>query len=451
MSKKTVKDVEVKGKRVIVRCDFNVPLDDDGQITDDIRITSAIPTIKYLIEKGAKVILMSHMGRPEGEPNMKYTLKPVADRLEELLEQKIQFISSPVVIDDQVKKAVQELKNGEVLLLENLRFRSEETKNDVTFSKELAALAEIFVNDAFGTAHRAHSSTAGIAEFLPAVSGFLIEKEIKFLGGAVEHPERPFLAIMGGSKVGDKITVIENLLKKVDTLIIGVGMMFTFYKAQGLEIGKSILDADNVSLAAELLRKAEKAGVKLLLPVDLIAAKEFSNDSEKGIYSKDSIPADMMGMDIGPKSIELFEKEIKKAKTIIWNGPVGVFEMPNFAGGTRGIAEAMANSEAVTIIGGGDSAAAVELFNLADKMTHISTGGGASLEFLEGKELPGVAVLEAKSKEEKIMRIPIIAGNWKMYKTTKEAVAFAEELKKLYKGTDVQAAICAPFTCLLYT
>ncbi|MBK5261746.1 MAG: phosphoglycerate kinase [Peptostreptococcaceae bacterium] len=396
MSKKTVKDIEVKGKRVIVRCDFNVPLDSDGKITDDIRITSAMPTIKYLIEKGAKVILMSHMGRPDGEPNMKFTLKPVADRLEELLKQKVQFISSSVVIDAKVKAAVQELKNGEVLLLENVRFRKEETKNDVAFSKELAALAEIFVNDAFGTAHRAHSSTAGIAEFLPAVSGFLIEKEIKFLGSAVEHPERPFLAIMGGSKVGDKISVIENLLKKVDTLIIGGGMMFTFYKAQGLEIGKSILDADNVSLAAELLIKAEKAGVKLLLPVDLIAAKEFRNDSEKGVYSKENIPADMMGMDIGPKSIEIFEKEIKKAKTIIWNGPVGVFEMPNFAGGTRGIAEAMANSEAVTIIGGGDSAAAVELFKLADKMTHISTGGGASLEFLEGKELPGVAVLEDK-------------------------------------------------------
>ncbi|MBK5246320.1 MAG: phosphoglycerate kinase [Peptostreptococcaceae bacterium] len=396
MSKKTVKDIEVEGKRVIVRCDFNVPLDEDGQITDDIRITSAMPTIKYLIEKGAKVIIMSHMGRPEGEPNMKYTLKPVADRLEELLKQKVQFISSPIVIDKNVVAAVQEMKNGEVLLLENLRFRKEETKNDVAFSKELASLAEIFVNDAFGTAHRAHSSTAGIAEFLPAVSGFLIEKEIKFLGGAVEYPERPFLAIMGGSKVGDKITVIENLLKKVDTLIIGGGMMFTFYKAQGLEIGKSILDAENVSLAAELLEKADKAGVKLLLPVDLVAAKEFSNDSIKGVYTKECIPADMMGMDIGPESIEIFEKEIEKAKTIIWNGPVGVFEMSNFAGGTLAIAEAMAASDAVTIIGGGDSAAAVELFKLADKMTHISTGGGASLEFLEGKELPGVAALEDK-------------------------------------------------------
>jgi phosphoglycerate kinase len=394
MSKKTVRDIDIKGKKVIVRCDFNVPLDEDGKITDDIRITAAMPTIEYLIRNEAKVILMSHMGRPDGKPNMKFSLKPVAKRLEELLKRRIVFISTPLVIDDQVVEAVQKLKNGEVMLLENLRFRKEETENEVEFSKNLASLADIFVNDAFGTAHRAHSSTAGIAEFLPAVSGFLIEKEIKFLGGAVEHPERPFLAIMGGSKVGDKILVIENLLKKVDTLIIGGGMMFTFFKAQGLEIGKSILDADNVSLAAELLLKAEKAGVKLLLPVDLIAAKEFRNDSETGVYVKENIPKDMMGMDIGPKSIIIFEEEIKKAKTIIWNGPVGVFEMPNFANGTLAIAETMADSNGVTIIGGGDSAAAVELFKLADKMTHISTGGGASLEFLEGRELPGVAALE---------------------------------------------------------
>lgn len=394
MSKKTVRDIDIKGKKVIVRCDFNVPLDEDGKITDDIRITAAMPTIEYLISNEAKVILMSHMGRPDGKPDMKFSLKPVAKRLEELLKKKIVFISTPLVVDNQVVEASQKLKNGEVMLLENLRFRKEETENEVEFSKKLSSLADIFVNDAFGTAHRAHSSTAGIAEFLPAVSGFLIEKEIKFLGGAVEHPERPFLAIMGGSKVGDKILVIENLLKKVDTLIIGGGMMFTFFKAQGLEIGKSILDADNVSLAAELLLKAEKAGVKLLLPVDLIAAKEFRNDSEAGVYLKENIPADMMGMDIGPKSIMIFEEEIKKAKTIIWNGPVGVFEMPNFAGGTLAIAEAMSDSDGVTIIGGGDSAAAVELFKLADKMTHISTGGGASLEFLEGRELPGVAALE---------------------------------------------------------
>jgi len=396
MSKKTIRDIDVRGKKVIVRCDFNVPLDDKGNITDDIRITAALPTIQYLIENKAKVILMSHMGRPDGEANMKYTLKPVAERLVKLLGQPVAFVSSPAVVDEHVKAAADRLGEGHVLLLENLRFRKEETKNGEEFSKELASLAEIFVNDAFGTAHRAHSSTAGIAAFLPAVSGFLIEKEVRFLGGAVENPERPFVAIMGGSKVGDKILVIENLLKKVDTLIIGGGMMFTFFKAQGLEIGKSILDADNVGLAADLMKKAEEAGVKLLLPVDTVAATEFSNEAEADVYAKDAIPADRMGMDIGPESIKLFEEEIAKAKTIIWNGPVGVFEMPSFAEGTRSIAEALADSEAVTIIGGGDSAAAVELFGLAEEMTHISTGGGASLEFLEGKELPGIAVLEDK-------------------------------------------------------
>ena len=396
MSKKTIRDIDVRGKKVIVRCDFNVPLDDKGNITDDIRITAALPTIQYLIENKAKIILMSHMGRPDGEANMKYTLKPVAERLVKLLGQPVAFVSSPAVVDDHVKAAADRLGEGHVLLLENLRFRKEETKNGEEFSKELASLAEIFVNDAFGTAHRAHSSTAGIAAFLPAVSGFLIEKEVQFLGGAVENPERPFVAIMGGSKVGDKILVIENLLKKVDTLIIGGGMMFTFFKAQGLEIGKSILDADNVGLAADLMKKAEEAGVKLLLPVDTVAATEFSNEAEADVYAKDAIPADRMGMDIGPESIKLFEEEIAKAKTIIWNGPVGVFEMPSFAEGTRSIAEALADSDGVTIIGGGDSAAAVELFGLAEEMTHISTGGGASLEFLEGKELPGIAVLEDK-------------------------------------------------------
>ena len=396
MSKKTIRDIDVRGKKVIVRCDFNVPLDDKGNITDDIRIAAALPTIQYLIENKAKIILMSHMGRPDGEANMKYTLKPVAERLVKLLGQPVAFVSSPAVVDEHVKAAADRLGEGHVLLLENLRFRKEETKNGEEFSKELASLAEIFVNDAFGTAHRAHSSTAGIAAFLPAVSGFLIEKEVKFLGGAVENPERPFVAIMGGSKVGDKILVIENLLKKVDTLIIGGGMMFTFFKAQGLEIGKSILDADNVGLAADLMKKAEEAGVKLLLPVDTVAATEFSNEAEADVYAKDAIPADRMGMDIGPESIKLFEEEIAKAKTIIWNGPVGVFEMPSFAEGTRSIAEALADSDGVTIIGGGDSAAAVELFGLAEEMTHISTGGGASLEFLEGKELPGIAVLEDK-------------------------------------------------------
>ena len=357
---------------------------------------AALPTIKYLVEQGAKVILMSHMGRPDGEPNMKYTLKPVADRLSELLGQEVLFISSPVVVDDEVKAAAEGLAEGQVMLLENVRFRKEETKNGADFAKELASLADIFVNDAFGTAHRAHSSTAGVADYLPAVSGFLIEKEVEFLGNAVENPKRPFVAIMGGAKVGDKIPVIENLLKKVDTLIIGGGMSYTFYKAEGLEIGTSILDKDSLELAPQLLKKAEEAGVKMLLPIDVVVADDFNNDAKSAIVDKDAIPADMMGMDIGPKTVELYKAAIAEAETIVWNGPMGVFEMENFAKGTRAIAEALAESKAVTVIGGGDSAAAVEQFGLADRMTHISTGGGASLEFLEGKILPGVAVLEDK-------------------------------------------------------
>lgn len=393
--KKTVKDINVQGKRVIVRCDFNVPMK-EGVITDDIRIVSALPTIRYLVEQGAKVILMSHMGRPDGEPNMKYTLKPVADRLTELLGQEVLFVSSPVVVDEDVKAAAAGLAEGSVMLLENVRFRKEETKNGADFAKELASLADIFVNDAFGTAHRAHSSTAGIADYLPAVSGFLIEKEVEFLGNAVENPKRPFVAIMGGAKVGDKIPVIENLLKKVDTLIIGGGMSYTFYKAEGLEIGTSILDKDSLEIAPQLLKKAEAAGVKMLLPIDVVVADEFNNDAKSAIVDKDAIPTDMMGLDIGPKTVELYKAAIADAETIVWNGPMGVFEMENFAHGTRAIAEALAESKAVTVIGGGDSAAAVEQFGLADKMTHISTGGGASLEFLEGKVLPGVAVLEDK-------------------------------------------------------
>lgn len=394
--KKTVRDIDVKGKKVIVRCDFNVPQDKEGNITDDIRITSALPTISYLIEQGAKVILMSHLGRPDGEANMKYTLKPVADRLSELLGKSVLFISAPGVVSEEVSKAAAGLAEGDVMLLENVRFRKEETKNGADFSKELADLAEIFVNDAFGTAHRAHSSTAGVADYLPAVSGFLIEKEVKFLGSAVEAPERPFVAIMGGAKVKDKILVIENLLAKVDTLIIGGGMAFTFLKAKGYEIGKSILDEERIGYAAELLKKAEEKGVKILLPVDVVAAKEFSNDVETAEFASDAIPAEWMGLDVGPKSAALFSEELKNAKTVIWNGPVGAFEMSNFAQGTIAVAKALAETEAVTIIGGGDSAAAVEQFGYADKMTHISTGGGASLEFLEGKELPGIAVLQNK-------------------------------------------------------
>ena len=393
--KKTVKDIEVKGKRALVRCDFNVPLK-DGVITDDIRIVSALPTIRYLIEGGAKVILMSHLGRPDGEPKKEFTLAPVAERLSQLLRTEVKFVSSDTVVDDKVKEAAAALEDGQVMLLENVRFRKEETKNGADFAKELAQLGDFFVNDAFGTAHRAHASTAGVADYLPAVSGFLIEKEVEFLGNAVENPKRPFVAIMGGAKVGDKIPVIENLLKKVDTLIIGGGMAYTFFKSQGLEIGTSILDKDNVELAAELLKKAEAAGVKMLLPVDCVCGKEFKNDTEYAVFPREAIPADMMGLDIGPETAKLYAQAVSDAATVVWNGPMGVFEMPNFAKGTRAVAEALAESSAVTVIGGGDSAAAVEQFGLADKMTHISTGGGASLEFLEGKVLPGIAVIENK-------------------------------------------------------
>lgn len=391
--KKTVEDIEVKGKRVLVRCDFNVPISKEGEITDLNRITATLPTIMYLIKNGAKLILMSHLGRPDGQPDMKYSLKPVADRLSYALEQEVKFISSPAVVNDEVKAAAAALKDGDVMLLENVRFRKEETKNDPEFSKELAQLAEIYVNDAFGTSHRAHCSTAGVAQYLPAVSGFLLEEELKFLGNALEKAERPFVAIMGGAKVVDKIPVIENLLKKVDTLIIGGGMAYTFFKALGHEIGKSILDADHVDLAGELLKHEKISGVKIMLPVDVVAAKEFSNDAESKVFAVDSIPPDFMGLDIGPKSVSLFCKEISKAKTILWNGPMGVFEMPSFANGTREVAEALAKSNAISLLGGGDTGAAVELFGLTEKMTHVSTGGGASLEFLEGKELPGVAVL----------------------------------------------------------
>ena len=393
--KKTVKDIQVEGKKVLVRCDFNVPME-NGEITDDVRIRAALPTINYLIENGAQVILMSHMGRPKGEAKMEFTLAPVAKRLGELIGKDVTFISSPVVVDDQVRAAVQALENGQVMLLENTRFRKEETKNEENFTNELAELGEIFVNDAFGTSHRAHCSTAGVASHMPSVSGFLIEKEVKYLGNAVENPIRPLLAIMGGAKVSDKILLIENLLNKVDVLLIGGGMSYTFLKAKGYEIGKSLLDEENIDLAKELMNKAEEKGVKMVIPVDVVCASEFSNDAERKVVPVTDIPANMEGMDMGPETVKLFSEEINKAKTIVWNGPLGVFEMPNFAVGTRSVAEALAECDGVTIIGGGDSAAAVKKFGLGDKMTHISTGGGASMEYLEGKELPGIAALEDK-------------------------------------------------------
>ena len=393
--KKTVRDVELKGKKVLCRCDFNVPMK-DGEITDDFRIVSSLPTVKYLIEQGARVILMSHMGKPKGEPKPELSLGPVALRLTELLGQEVKFISCPTVISDSVREMAEGLSDGEVMLLENTRYRAEETKSEKPFTGELASLGELFVNDAFGTAHRDHSSTAGIARYLPTVSGFLIEKEVKFLGDALDKPERPFVAIMGGAKVGDKIPVIENLMKKVDTIIIGGGMTYTFFKAKGYEIGKSILDSDSIELSGELLRKAEAAGVKIMLPVDTLCTDDFSENNVIEVYDADKIPAELMGMDIGPKTIALYEEEIAKAKTIVWNGPMGVFENPKFEAGTKAVAQALADSDAVTVIGGGDSAAAVEQFGLKDRMTHVSTGGGASMEFLEGKVLPGIACIEEK-------------------------------------------------------
>lgn len=391
--KKTVKDIAVTGRTAVVRCDFNVPLK-DGVITDDTRIKAAIPTIKYLVDNGAKVVLLSHLGRPKGEPKEEFSLRPVAVRLKELLKSDVMFVKSDRVVNDNVKSLVKQLGIGQVMLLENVRFRKEETENDTEFAKALASLGDFFVQEAFGTSHRAHASTAGIAEFLPAVSGFLIEKEVKFLGDALDNPERPFVAIMGGAKVGDKIKVIENLMEKVDSLILGGGMTYTFYKAMGYEIGTSILDVDSIELAKELLEKAKAKGVALELPVDVVVADKFDNDANRKICPVTEIPVDMMGMDIGPASIERFDKILSEAKTVVWNGPMGVFEMDNFAIGTKAIAEKLAESEAVTIIGGGDSAAAVEQFGLADKMSHISTGGGASLEFLEGKVLPGIDVIE---------------------------------------------------------
>ena len=393
-NKKTIEDIDVSGKKVLVRCDFNVPLDENKNITDETRINAALPTIKYLLEHKAAVILCSHLGRPKGEFNMKYSLAPVAKRLSEKLGFEVKLAKD--VIGPDAKKLAAEVKPGEAVLLENVRFHAEEEKNDPAFAKELASMADIYVSDAFGTVHRAHASTAGVAQYLPAVAGFLIGKELNFLGKAVTNPERPFVAILGGAKVKDKIGVITNLIEKVDTLLIGGGMAYTFMKATGGEIGNSLCDDERLSLALELLDKAKAKGVKLLLPVDNVCGKEFNNDTEQMVCESGKIPEGWEGLDIGPKTVELFSKEIKAAKTVVWNGPMGVFEMPNFAKGTLAIATAMAESDATTIIGGGDSAAAVTQMGLAGKMSHISTGGGASLEFLEGKTLPGVAALNDK-------------------------------------------------------
>ncbi len=396
LNKKSVDDLQVKGKKVLVRCDFNVPLQ-EGVITDENRITAALPTIKKLVEDGGKIILCSHMGKPKGEPKPELSLAPVAKRLSDLLGKEVVFAKDDSVVGENARKAVEAMKDGDVVLLENTRYRKEETKNEEAFSKELASLADIFVNDAFGSSHRAHCSTVGVTEFVKeSAVGYLMEKEIAFLGNAVNNPEHPFVAILGGSKVSDKINVINNLLEKVDTLIIGGGMAYTFAVAKGGKVGDSLLEADKVAYAKEMMAKAEEKGVNLLLPVDTVITKEFKNDTEFKTISALEIPDGWMGLDIGEKSRELFTAAIKGAKTVIWNGPMGVFEFENFAAGTKAVAQAMADIDATTIIGGGDSAAAVNQLGFGDKMTHISTGGGASLEFLEGKDLPGVVAVQDK-------------------------------------------------------
>ena len=400
LNKKSVDDINVKGQKVLVRCDFNVPLK-EGKITDENRLVAALPTIKKLVADGGKIILCSHLGKPKGEPKPELSLAPVAVRLSELLGQEVKFVASPVVVDDTVKAAVDAMNDGEIVLLENTRYRAEETKNGEAFSKDLASLADVFVNDAFGTAHRAHCSNVGVTEFIDTcVVGYLMQKEIDFLGKAVETPVRPFVAILGGAKVADKLNVISNLLEKCDTLIIGGGMAYTFLKAKGLEVGASLVDDTKLDYCKEMIAKAETLGKKLLLPVDTAIAKSFPNPIDAEIPAEyvdcDAIPADVLGLDIGPKTAEIYAEAAKTAKTVVWNGPMGVFENPTLAKGTIAVAESLAETDATTIIGGGDSAAAVNQLGFADKMSHISTGGGASLEFLEGKVLPGVAAADDK-------------------------------------------------------
>ncbi|WXR63071.1 phosphoglycerate kinase [Peptostreptococcaceae bacterium AGR-M142] len=396
LNKKTVEDINVKGRKVLVRCDFNVPLE-NGKITDENRLVGALPTIKYLVENDAKIILCSHLGKPKGEAKKELSLEPVAKRLSELLNIDVKFAADDNVVGENAKNAVSTMENGQIVLIENTRFRKEETKNEENYSKELASLADVFVNDAFGTAHRAHCSTVGVTNFVEeSACGYLIQKELKFLGDAVENPKRPFVSILGGAKVSDKINVINNLLEKVDTLVIGGGMAYTFLKAQGYSIGKSLVEEDKVEYAKEMLKKAKEKSVDLLLPIDNVVAAEFSKDATPIKTDDQNIEDAYMGLDIGNKTAKLYADAVKTAKTVVWNGPMGVFEFENFANGTIEVAKALAESDATTIIGGGDSAAAVNILGFGDKMTHISTGGGASLEFLEGKELPGIVALNNK-------------------------------------------------------
>lgn len=396
INKKTLKDFNYKDKTVVVRCDFNVPIGSDGEIKDDNRITASIPTIKYLLDNNAKVVLMSHLGRPKGEPKAEFSLKTVADRLSELLERDVLFLDDDRVVSEDVKNKVENMKQGDIALLQNTRFRKEEEENGEGFAKELASLGDIYINDAFGTCHRAHASNVGISSHLQSGLGFLVEKEVEVMGKSLDSPERPFIAILGGAKISDKIGVIDNLINMVDTIIIGGGMAYTFLKAEGYEIGTSLLEEDKIELAKKLIKKAEAEDVELILPVDIIVAKEIKDNIETKEVSISEIPVDMMGLDIGSKTRKIFTEKIKKGKTIVWNGPVGVSEIPIFANGTNGIAKAMAESDGITIVGGGDSASAVKRSGFVEDMTHVSTGGGASLEMLEGKTLPGIAAISNK-------------------------------------------------------
>lgn len=439
MDKKTVKDIQLTGKRVLVRVDYNVPMNDKGEITDFIRIEASLPTLHYLLDQGAAVILMAHLGRPKGKVNPKFTLKPVAEALSQLIHRPVQFC--PDCVGKDAQDAAAQLRNGDILLLENLRFHPEEEKNDPHFAQELAALGDVYVNDGFGVSHRAHASVEAVTHYLPAVAGFLLEKEIAYLGNAVDKPQRPFAAIIGGAKVADKIAVIRSLIKKADVILIGGGMANTFLAAKGYNLGKSLVEKESLGIAKDLLAEAAAQKTKMLLPVDLIMAASFSNEADHEAEDLDALNPDYMALDIGPKTAELYARTLAGMKTIVWNGPMGVFEMPNYAEGTRRVAEAMAASAGITIVGGGDSAAAVKQMGLADKMSHVSTGGGASLEYLEGKVLPGLAALDD-------LRTPIVAGNWKCHKTVAEAMELAHQVAHGTEMARAEVVLFPPFTAL---
>ena len=439
MDKRTVKDIQLTGKRVLVRVDYNVPMNDKGEITDFIRIEASLPTLHYLLDQGAAVILLAHLGRPKGKVNPKFSLKPVAEALSQLIHRPVQFCSD--CVGKEAQAAAAQLRNGDILLLENLRFHPEEEKNDPHFAQELASLGDVFVNDGFGVSHRAHASVEGITHYLPAVAGFLLEKEIAYLGNAVDKPQRPFAAIIGGAKVADKIAVIRSLIKKADVILIGGGMANTFLAAKGYNLGKSLVEKESLGIAKDLLAEAAAQKTKMLLPVDLIMAASFSNEADHEAEDLDALNPEYMALDIGPKTAELYAQTLAGMKTIVWNGPMGVFEMPNYAEGTRRVAEAMAASDGISIVGGGDSAAAVKQMGLADKMSHVSTGGGASLEYLEGKVLPGLAALDD-------LRTPIVAGNWKCHKTVEEAMELAHQVAHGTEMARAEVVLFPPFTAL---